>query len=89
MTNVGYPVTQLGEIAETALEKAKAFKADGKTISKNAVNIYGISVGWNIWKNLGDLQQEIERLGGEFSLSIAYLYALIHLADQAYLASQS
>lgn len=77
MTKVGMPVPQMGELAEVALEQAKA--VDGK----NAVTIYQQSVSWDKWQKLAELEAEIKRLAENYNISTAYLYSLIHFAEQA------
>ncbi|MGQ9443952.1 CRISPR-associated protein Cas10/Csm1, subtype III-A/MTUBE [[Pasteurella] aerogenes] len=79
MTKLGIPVARLGELAEDALEKAKAIES-GK---KNAVNIYQKTVSWEDWQHLMDLEDEIARLAQEYQISVSYLYSLIRLAEQA------
>lgn len=83
MSKVGLPVPRLGELAELALENAKSL--DGK----NAVTIFNRSISWRDWQYLRDLEDEIERLAEDYSISTSYLYSLIHLAEQAELAKSS
>ncbi|PJG82420.1 type III-A CRISPR-associated protein Cas10/Csm1 [Caviibacterium pharyngocola] len=77
MTKVGVPVPHLGEMAEEALEQAKA--VDGK----NAVTIYKRAVSWNKWHLLTDLEDEINRLAENYDISTGYFYSLIRFAKQA------
>ncbi|BFU59576.1 MULTISPECIES: type III-A CRISPR-associated protein Cas10/Csm1 [Rodentibacter] len=78
MTKVGSPVPQLGEMAEKALEKAKDHQG------KNAVTLYQKTISWNQWQPLVEkLGDEIERLAKDYSISTAYLYALIYFSQQA------
>lgn len=77
MTKVGTPVPMLGEMAEEALENAKA--VDGK----NAATIYQIPVQWSKWHKLLELEAEIQRLAEDYQLSTSYLYSLIHFCYQA------
>lgn len=77
MTKVGTPVPMLGEMAEEALENAKAVD------EKNAVTIYQIPVKWNKWHKLFELEAKIQRLAEDYQLSTSYLYSLIHFCYQA------
>lgn len=77
MTKVGVPVPKMGELGEEALGQAKA--VDGK----NAVTIYQQAVSWEKWQKLAELEEEIKRLAENYNISTAYLYSLIHFAEQA------
>ncbi|VEI57506.1 CRISPR-associated protein Cas10/Csm1, subtype III-A/MTUBE [Pasteurella multocida] len=77
MTKLGMPVPHLGNIAEEALEKAKAI--DGK----NAITIYQRSLPWNEFITLNSLEDEIVRLADNYKISTSYLYSLIHLSELA------
>lgn len=77
MTKVGVPVPRMGDMAEEALEQAKA------VAGKNAVTIYQQSLKWQNFEVLCKLEEEIERLASEYHISTSYLYSLIQFAQQA------
>ncbi len=77
MTKPGIPVRQLGEMAEKALEQAKA--QDGK----NAVTLFGETISWREFDELWTVFEEIESKDKAFGLSTGYLYRLQELADMA------
>ena len=78
MSKVGLPVPRLGDLAEAALEKAKAIDS-----GKNAVTVFNRTVKWDKWQPLCDLEAEIHRLAEEYKISTSYLYSLIRLCEQA------
>ncbi len=77
MTKPGIPVRQLGDMAEEALEQAKAM--DGK----NAITLFGQTVYWKEFDLLWHIFEAIDEKAGEFELSTGYLYRLQELADMA------
>ncbi len=78
MTKVGVPVPRLGEMAEEALEQAKAIDS-----GKNAVTIYQQRLKWEKFEKLAALEKEIEALAKQYKISTSYLYSLIYLSEQA------
>lgn len=79
MTKPGMPVRQLGDMAEQALEHAKAY-GDGK---KNAVTVFGETVSWDSFETLWQVFEAIREKGEVFGLSTGYLYRLQELAEMA------
>lgn len=87
MTQPKMPVRQLARNAERALEAAKSFEKTGK--KKNAVTLWGQSVGWADWQALmGERRAALEALmaragthGAEFSTGLTY--SLLQLSDRA------
>jgi len=87
MTQPKMPVRQLARSAEHALDAAKSFEKDSK--KKNAVTLWGQSVGWADWQALmGKRRAALEDLmaragthGAEFSTGLTY--SLLQLSDRA------
>lgn len=85
MTKPGLPIRALGELAEDALEHAKGHETDSLLAPalKNAVCCFGQTVGWNVFAELLNGRDELERLAHDLKLSTGYLYGLLHLIDMA------
>jgi CRISPR-associated protein Csm1 len=81
MTKPGYPVHALAEQAENALEMAKGYRSAEER--KNAVCLYNEVVPWSQWNALAGLEQEIDDLSKEYTLSSGYVYGLLSLIDLA------
>ncbi|HHE3604716.1 TPA: type III-A CRISPR-associated protein Cas10/Csm1 [Pasteurella multocida] len=77
MTKLGMPVPHLGNIAEQALDNAKAIEG------KNAVTLYQRSLPWHEFITLHAQEEEITRLAEDYRISTSYLYSLIHLSELA------
>ena len=77
MTKPGIPVTQMGGMAEQALEHAKAYEG------KNAVTLFAQTVAWKDFDELWKTFEAIANKDKEFELSTGYLYRLQDLADMA------
>ena len=77
MTKPGLPVQQMGEMAEGALDNAKAYEG------KNAVTLFSQTVSWNDFDELWKTFETIAEKDEEFDLSTGYLYRLQDLADMA------
>ncbi|MEE9322540.1 MAG: type III-A CRISPR-associated protein Cas10/Csm1 [Granulosicoccus sp.] len=77
MIKPGTPVRQLGDMAEAALEQAKAHEG------KNAVTLFEQTVHWNEFDVLWKTFEAIQRVDTEFNLSTGYLYRLQELAAMA------
>lgn len=84
-TKPGLPINQIGDLAEQALEQAKAHNPENTDkLSKNAVTCFGQTVSWDEFKEL--LTQRLPRLQSlvkENALSTGYVYGLLHLIDMA------
>jgi CRISPR-associated protein Csm1 len=84
-TKPGLPINQIGDLAEQALEQAKAYISDDNyKIPKNAVTCFGQTVSWVEFKEL--LTQRLPRLQSlveENTLSTGYVYGLLNLIDMA------
>jgi CRISPR-associated protein Csm1 len=81
MTKPGNPVHTLAEQAENALEAAKGYDANGG--AKNAASLYGEIVPWAQWETLVGLEQTIDGLARDYSLSTGYIYGLLGLITLA------
>lgn len=84
-TKPGLPINQISDLAEQALEQAKAHNS-GNTDKppKNAVTCFGQTVSWVEFKEL--LTQRLPRLQclvEENTLSTGYVYGLLNLIDMA------
>jgi len=77
MAKPGIPVQQMGDMAEQALEQAKAHEG------KNAMALFGQTLSWSQFDELWDTFEAIERASEEFGLSTGYLYRLQDLAAMA------
>ncbi|SDX05974.1 CRISPR-associated protein Cas10/Csm1, subtype III-A/MTUBE [Nitrosomonas eutropha] len=79
MTQPKIPARQLAVAAESGLNAAK--QHDGK----NAVSLWGVTVGWAEWRTLmKERRDALERLISEAGgLSTGFIYNLLLLSDQA------
>lgn len=83
MTKPGLPIRQMGELAEDALDAAKARKdREGRSL-KNAVTCFGHTVDWDDFAALMGVVDDLEGVGDELALSTGYLYGLQYLADMS------
>ncbi|MBL1265996.1 type III-A CRISPR-associated protein Cas10/Csm1 [Candidatus Methylomicrobium oryzae] len=84
-TKPGLPINQIGELAEQALEQAKAHNPEKRDVPpKNAVTCFGQTVGWHTFQEL--LHSRLPNLQGlvnENGLSTGYVYGLLNLIDMA------
>jgi CRISPR-associated protein Csm1 len=82
-TKPGLPVNQIGEMAEQALEKAKAHNPEKLAkLPKNAVSCFNQLMFWQEFEELIYQRQEaLQRLITENDLSTGYVYGLLHLID--------
>ncbi len=82
-TKPGLPVNQIGEMAEQALEAAKAHNPQKlATLPKNAVSCFNQAMFWPEFEQLIHQRQEgLQRLIDENELSTGYVYGLLHLID--------
>ncbi|MBS3963819.1 MAG: type III-A CRISPR-associated protein Cas10/Csm1 [Methylomonas sp.] len=84
-TKPGLPIHQIGELAEQALEQAKAHNPEKhQKPPKNAVTCFGQTVFWDEFAALtGPRYQGLQRLSEDHSLSTGYVYGLLHLIAMA------
>ncbi len=96
-TKPGLPINQLGEMAETALEQAKAHnpqataKPVGATptsrltrLPKNAVSCFNQQMFWEEFSQLtSNRLTRLQELSQDNSLSTGYVYGLLNLIDMA------
>ncbi|CAK0751796.1 CRISPR-associated protein Csm1 [Gammaproteobacteria bacterium] len=86
MTKPGIPVLSLADLAEDALDKAKAY-GDGK--EKNAITCWNRAVRWDTFGEMLAAEEElagvVNSLKQEYNveMSTGYLYGLLYLCDQA------
>lgn len=78
ITKPGLPIAYLGKNGETALELAKASddKIHGK---KNALSVFGQTIPWEKVDALSQACETLESLASEYTLSTAYIYALLQM----------
>lgn len=76
MTHPKTPARHLADAAERGLDAAKAQPG------KNAVSLWGATVGWDAWQDLTGPRREHLRalMAGEFT---GFLYGLLRLSDQS------
>ncbi len=77
MTRPGTPITQMGELAEEALEAAKDLPG------KNAITAFGETVSWSDFNELWQVFEDIEQASQSHDLATGYLYRLQQLAGMA------
>jgi CRISPR-associated protein Csm1 len=98
-TKPGLPIGQLGDMAENALEQAKAHKPPapvgatpvGATptsrlarLPKNAVSCFNQNMFWDEFIELiGNRLQRLQDLNREHDLSKGYVYSMLNLIDMA------
>jgi CRISPR-associated protein Csm1 len=83
-TKPGLPITQLGEMAEKALEQAKAHNPkDEKPAPKNAVCCFNQQMFWDEFNALETRRNRLQELNQEMNLSTGYVYGLLNLIDMA------
>ncbi|MCP9440648.1 MAG: type III-A CRISPR-associated protein Cas10/Csm1 [Nitrospira sp.] len=86
MTKPGFPIRDLGRLAEEALEKAKGHKGkqvNGTVTLKNAVTCFDVPVTWDDFDDLMKREAELTRLTAEHRLSTGYLYDLLTFTAMA------
>jgi CRISPR-associated protein Csm1 len=80
-TKPGLPIPYLSDLAEEALEKAKA---NTQSRPKNAVTCFGQTVPWDTFDELvGARLNRLSELSQDNALSTGYVYGLLHLIDMA------
>jgi CRISPR-associated protein Csm1 len=84
-TKPGLPITQLGDMAEDALEQAKAHNPEKLVIApKDAVSCFNQRMFWEEFQALtGKRQERLQQLSEENGLSTGYVYGLLNLIDMA------
>jgi len=83
-TKPGLPINQLGEMAEDALEQAKAHNPNNEqTVPKNAVSCFNQRMFWRDYDALQLRSLRLDELACEFNLSTGYVYGLLSLIDMA------
>jgi CRISPR-associated protein Csm1 len=84
MTKPGLPIRQLANLAEDALEDAKAHNpSQQEPLPKNSVTCFGHSVTWARFDELMQREAGLARVAEDHALSTGYLYGLLHLTDMA------
>jgi CRISPR-associated protein Csm1 len=84
-TKPGLPITQLGDMAEDALEQAKAHNPEKRAIApKDAVSCFNQRMFWEEFAVLiSERRERLQRLSEENGLSTGYVYGLLNLIDMA------
>jgi CRISPR-associated protein Csm1 len=83
-TKPGLPITQLGEMAEEALDKAKSHNPNNQLpMPKNAVSCFGQQMIWKDFITLETRRDRLDNLRQEMGLSTGYVYGLLTLIDMA------
>jgi CRISPR-associated protein Csm1 len=86
-TKPGLPINQLGNMAEEALDQAKAHNPEaikGARLPKNAVSCFNQKMFWEEFVELtGNRRNGLDRLSEEHCLSTGYVYGLLNLIDMA------
>lgn len=84
MTKPGLSIRQLANLAEAALDAAKAHNPKKQApMLKNAVTCFNCTVSWEIFDQLMEREAGLTRVVGEYALSTGYLYSLLGYADMA------
>ena len=83
-TKPGLPITQLGNMAEEALEQAKAHNPKQQIPApKNAVSCFNQRMFWDEFNALKTRQKRLQELSQVMNLSTGYVYGLLNLIDMA------
>lgn len=85
-TKPGLPINQLGEMAEEALEQAKAHNPEpieDAPLPKNAVSCFNQRMFWSEFDALQLRSLRLNELASELNLSTGYVYGLLNLIDMA------
>jgi CRISPR-associated protein Csm1 len=83
-TKPGLPVSQFGDMAEHALEQAKAHNPQQHIPApKNAVSCFNQVMFWDEFVALLGRSERLDELSEEFNLSTGYVYGLLNLIDMA------
>ncbi len=79
MTKPGLPMHTLAAQAEDALDDAKDSGNAIPEQRKNALVVYGERVRWPDWPKIESMQQQLDDVRADYSLSTSYVYSLLHL----------
>ncbi|MFI3157763.1 MAG: type III-A CRISPR-associated protein Cas10/Csm1 [Methylococcaceae bacterium] len=83
-TKPGLPIGQLSDMAEKALEQAKAHNPkDEKPAPKNAVCCFNQQMFWEEFSALETRRDRLQELNQEMNLSTGYVYGLLTLINMA------
>ncbi|WP_064038995.1 type III-A CRISPR-associated protein Cas10/Csm1, partial [Methylomonas koyamae] len=83
-TKPGLSINQLGEMAEEALDRAKAHNPNHEQIApKNAVSCFNQRMFWPEFDALQLRSSRLDELTNELNLSTGYVYGLLNLIDMA------
>lgn len=83
-TKPGLPINQLGDMAEEALEQAKAHNPTRNLAApKNAVACFNQRMFWDEFTELAKRRDRLHELHKELNLSTGYVYGLLNLIDMA------
>lgn len=81
-TKPGLPIGQLGEMAESALEQAKAHNPKNeKPAPKDAVTCFNQTMSWDDFSALELRRKRLQDLHQEMNLSTGYVYGLLTLIN--------
>jgi CRISPR-associated protein Csm1 len=84
MTKPGLPIRHLRQLAEDALDDAKAHNPKKlATPPKNAVSCFRQTVFWPNFEELMGCEARLKEIAQEMELSTGYLYGLMHLTEMA------
>lgn len=76
------PVRNIAEEANVALDEAKKWIKDGILV-KNGISVFGVTVGWDEYKEHLEYGEQIVQYMGEKKLSSGVVYRMIDLANRA------
>lgn len=83
-TKPGLPIPYLGDMAETALEQAKAHNPNNeKPAPKNAVSCFNQRMFWEDFNKLKLCRDNLQKYADKLDFSTGYLYGLLRLVDMA------
>jgi len=84
-TPPGLPITQLGDLAEDALEQAKTHNPDNlETTPKNAVSCFNRQMSWQKFAELTEQRlSRLQDLCKDNNLSTGYVHGLLNLIEMA------
>lgn len=77
------PINRAAKITEHLLEESKAFKKDGKTVSKDAITMFGQSVSWESYEKIYDELYETFKNIEIKDTNTAFFYRLLDFCDMS------